>query len=1783
MRNILLIILFVFPFITQAQLEGGFVDNNDKDKISRLYFDEATPSKDLPISDMVNFEKGFYTYSNGIMGYYNVETEEYKEFDDYGHQIAKFAATYNRFALVNFYNGAGDFKESAIFDMVEGSVVTPFDLELFDIYAVESSFYFVVKSEGIKRLAHASDIREAPKVISENRVVENFKIEVNSKGIAWMSLWDTDSKNCVLYNIQPGEPQKLNNFAQTPDSTFAYAQNLILFSESGKIIAANTSGNKEEIKDVESFGFKFFKLGDKQFGFWSSDNIDPTKASKKDVYFVDFSSGNPKPYSLNEIVENSAFSDDVTNILQPSDDFVTITNLDGDEYQTVIFDTERSFLNKGEKLITRYPANSAKVFGEKYLGIHFEVNDGSRAEGSLFYYNLAEKSKLAFDRFPSYDPQGFAFEPEFGSTSSGNYVVFNSEQNGFELNVLSTKTQSGYLIAEEITNDDAAKTALNELNVEKVLEEYSTYPRKLTSINGSLYFMAHVASGTFQNSNFLYKLNLKPTNISISANTVNEDINSLTNVATISNADADDNSDFTYGLVSGTGSANNNLFSISGNTLRTSGGFDFESKKELSIRLGVVDPHGLTYTKAFTINVADANDAPTGISLSSDKIGENASIGDKIADITTEDQDSGDTFIYSLVDDAGGAFAINNSELLTNATYDNSVQSEYTITIQTQDAAGATFQDNFTIGITDFNLTPTDIVLSSSTIAENADSATVVGEISTVDPDADDTNFNYALVDGTGGENNSDFTIDDSTNPPLLKSAKVFDFETVNELSIRLRTTDPKGANFVKEIVINVTDANDAPDSLTIDNDSISENQAQNTVVGTVSTVDVDENDTFSYSLVAGTGDEDNASFTINPSTGEIVQATDGFDFESKSTYSIRVESQDSGGETVQSVINIYIKDENEAPSAISLSSFDVEENSANATIGEVSVEDPDAGDTYSLSLPDTLNNSYFEIVTGGVIGLNGALNFEDNSLPNPLSLYVRATDAGGKSSGQDFSINVLDINDTPDSLVLSLSTPEFGPKEANEKISRIFIGDDELSSTLATVYSSEGYLLTVPVGAGSDVFAVTYDPNGQVFNLVAGDSPITFDTGNPDNNNFTFTLRLEDSNHSSNETKIFQREFTLSVVDPNAPLAPTEIDLSNNTLSENIEENSNGRIVGDLSTVDENEEDTHTYALIPDESKNDSIYDNNSFEIINPSSGLYQLKFKEEVSLSYNSDSVYYAYIETTDNTGLSTAQLFQINITQYIDNDAPEITADNFTQNVVSNGEERIFDLGIDDWEIDKVEFRKASVTSNSFTSPQEISLNTSTNTYQLSIAASDYDEFGAKFQVIASDMSGNVDSSEIYYVYRDLPVGNMYSPLPTEFIGQGKTTADYRMFSLPYKVENVDIQNFMEQQLGVAYSLENFRIFSYNTATGDYQNTVSLTNFQEGKAYWFTTTQEAPEITFGQGNLFKYKAEGQAGGQFVWNLKQGWNQIGNPYPIALDWEAIIAGTDVGALYVYGEGGYTNSSTLPVYGGGFVLVNEDIELTASINTGSSQRKQETPFDWKLNLFASQNELKARGAVGMHQSAEVGLDKFDLANPPRFEKYLEIDFNKTDRFYNNYNQDITAPSAQHIWEFNLNSHDKNNPVSLAWNNEGLSQGQLFLIDLETLNKVDMATTSQYYAEDGKRSFKIVYSQYGGDFDLGTMMVGTPIPNPMNNNTSIAFNIPKSANQCKVSAEILDVNGKLIKKIADNEQFSQGFHLLSWDGTNMNNTKVSSALYLYRIYIQGEDSGIYTGRILKTN
>jgi hypothetical protein len=110
-----------------------------------------------------------------------------------------------------------------------------------------------------------------------------------------------------------------------------------------------------------------------------------------------------------------------------------------------------------------------------------------------------------------------------------------------------------------------------------------------------------------------------------------------------------------------------------------------------------------------------------------------------------------------------------------------------------------------------------------------------------------------------------------------------------------------------------------APTDILLSAASIAENNAVNADVGTLSTTDADAGDTFTYTLVSGTGDTDNASFTIVSST---LKAGVSFDFETKSSYSVRVRTADSANNTFDKVFTITVTDVNEAPAAPSNLSY---------------------------------------------------------------------------------------------------------------------------------------------------------------------------------------------------------------------------------------------------------------------------------------------------------------------------------------------------------------------------------------------------------------------------------------------------------------------------------------------------------------------------------------------------------------------------------------------------------------------------------------------------------------------------------------------------------------------------------------------------------------------------------------------------------------------------------------------------------------------------------------------
>ncbi|MGJ0486818.1 MAG: tandem-95 repeat protein [Methylomicrobium sp.] len=298
--------------------------------------------------------------------------------------------------------------------------------------------------------------------------------------------------------------------------------------------------------------------------------------------------------------------------------------------------------------------------------------------------------------------------------------------------------------------------------------------------------------------------------VALSPSTVAENKPAATAVGTFATSNTDAADTINYTLAAGAGDTDNALFQISGNQLQTTASFDFEAKSSYSIRVHSDVSDGRFFEKQFTITVQDANDAPTNLELSSASVNENQALGTVVGSFTTIDPDSGDTHAYTLVtgdgDTDNAAFEIVGNELKTAAVLDFETKNSYSIRVRSTDNGGLPFEKSLTITVGNGTDAPTAITLAPDTIAENKPSGTVVGDLASTDFDAGDTHT-YTLIAGAGDTDNAAFQISGSQ----LKAAAVFDFETKNSYSIRVRSTDSGSRTFEKTLSVAVTDANDAP------------------------------------------------------------------------------------------------------------------------------------------------------------------------------------------------------------------------------------------------------------------------------------------------------------------------------------------------------------------------------------------------------------------------------------------------------------------------------------------------------------------------------------------------------------------------------------------------------------------------------------------------------------------------------------------------------------------------------------------------------------------------------------------------------------------------------------------------------------------------------------------------------------------------------------------------------------------------------------------------------------
>ncbi len=605
-----------------------------------------------------------------------------------------------------------------------------------------------------------------------------------------------------------------------------------------------------------------------------------------------------------------------------------------------------------------------------------------------------------------------------------------------------------------------------------------------------------------------------PTNIALSNTTVSaaQPINTI--VGTLSTTDPNPSQSFSYTLTG----ANPGQFTISNNTLQTTTVFAVGAPTNYNITVQTTDTLGLTYSKTFTITVNPA--LPTNIALSNSTIVAAQPTGTTVGTLSTTDPNAGQSFTYTLTNNANNQFTLSNNTLQTNAVFAVGAPTTYSITVQTMDTLGLTYSKTFTITVNP--ALPTNITLSNSTIVAAQPTGTTVGTLSTTDPNAGQS-FSYTL----SGTDASKFSISNNT----LQTNVVFAVGAPTTYSITVTTTDTLGLTYQKPFTITVNPA--PPTNIALSNSTIVAAQPTSTTVGTLSTTDPNAGQSFSYTL-SGT---DASKFSVN---GGTLQTNYVFAVGVPTTYSITVQTTDTLGLTYSKSFTITVNPA--PPTNITLSNTAVTAyRSSGTVVGTLSTTDPNAGQSFSYALSGT-DASKFSI-SGGT--LQTAAVFPVTTMTT-YSITVTTTDSLGLTYAKPFTITVNPSTATPTDISLS------NQSVASSQPAGVTVG--MFTTTDPNVQQTFTYVLSGPAASFLTV-------NGNM--LQTGTLPtVTTQT------NYSLTVQTTDSLGFT-----YSKTFTITLF----PNGPTNIALSNSTISA---AQLIGTTVGTLSTTDTNSGQSFTYTL---------------------------------------------------------------------------------------------------------------------------------------------------------------------------------------------------------------------------------------------------------------------------------------------------------------------------------------------------------------------------------------------------------------------------------------------------------------------------------------------------------------------------------------------------------------------------------------------------------------------------
>ncbi len=349
----------------------------------------------------------------------------------------------------------------------------------------------------------------------------------------------------------------------------------------------------------------------------------------------------------------------------------------------------------------------------------------------------------------------------------------------------------------------------------------------------------------------------------------------------------------------------------------------------------------------------------------------------------------------------------------------------------------------------------------------------------------------------TGGAGGTDLVVTlngNATATAVTALVKNITYEDINAdspteggFTIRFVLTDGDGGTSGNyDVSALVAGVNDAPTDLTLSANTVAENAANGTVVGTATGTDPDTGDTKTYSLTDSAG----GRFAINSSTGAITVA-DGslLNYEAATSHSVAVRVTDSGGLTYDEIFTINLTNVNEAPTGADATVTINEDSSHILTTANLGFGDVDAGDSLSAVRIDTLPGAGSLTLSGVAVTAGQVITMADITAGNLV--FTPAADANGTGYAS-FTFSVRDSNNTydaaPNTLTVDVTAVNDAPIRTAGTVSNLTLSEDAGLASLGLGG------VTYSPGGGADesgqtlTYAVTAIPSASVGDVFLAD-----------------------------------------------------------------------------------------------------------------------------------------------------------------------------------------------------------------------------------------------------------------------------------------------------------------------------------------------------------------------------------------------------------------------------------------------------------------------------------------------------------------------------------------------------------------------------------------------------------------------------------------------------------------------------------------------------------------------